>query len=55
MRTFSNRLTRKSITFSKEIGIHKACAALEDMYYNLIRPLKTLRLKNENGVCKNGH
>jgi len=49
MRTFSSRLTRKSIAFSKEIGMHKACAAIEDMYYNLIRPHKTLRLKNENG------
>lgn len=49
MRTFSSRLTRKSIAFSKEIGIHKACAVLEDMYYNLIRPHKTLRLGNENG------
>ncbi len=49
MRTFSSRLTRKSIAFSKEIGIHKACSAIEDMYYNLIRPHKMLRLKNEDG------
>lgn len=49
MRTFSSRLIRKSIAFSKEIFIHKACAAIEDMYYNLIRPHKTLRLKNEDG------
>ena len=54
MRTFSSRLTRKSIAFSKEIGMHKACAAIEDMYYNLIRPHKTLRLKNEDGGGKNG-
>ena len=54
MRTFSSRLTRKSIAFSKEIGIHKACAAIEDMYCNLIRPHKTLRLKNEDGGGKNG-
>ena len=49
MRTFSSRLIRKGISFSKEICIHKACAAIEDMYYNLIRPHKTLRLKNGNG------
>lgn len=49
MRTFSSRPTRKSIAFSKEIFIHKACAAIEDMYYNLIRPHKTLRLKNKDG------
>ena len=49
MRTFSSRLTRKSIAFSKKICIHKACAAIEDMYYNLIRPHKTLRRKNRDG------
>ena len=52
MRTFSSRLTRKSIGFSKEIGIHKACARLEDMYYNLIRPHKTLRLSENDGIRK---
>ena len=49
MRTFSSRLSRKSIAFSKEICIHNACAAIEDMYYNLIRPHKTLRRKNKDG------
>lgn len=49
MRTFSSRLTRKSIAFSKKTGMHEACAVPEDMYYNLIRPLKTLRRKNEDG------
>ena len=49
MRTFSSRLIRKSIAFSKEILIHKACATIEDMYYNLIHPHKTLRLKNKDG------
>ena len=47
MRTFSSRLTRKGIAFSKSIDMHKASAALEDIYYNLIRPLKTLRLNAE--------
>ena len=49
MRTFSSRLTRKSIAFSKEICIHNGCAVIEDMYYNLIRPHKTLRRKNKDG------
>ena len=49
MRTFSSRPTRKSTAFSKETGMHEACAVLEDMYYNLIRAHKTLRLRNENG------
>lgn len=44
MRTFSSRLTRKGIAFSKNIDMHKASAALEDMYYNFLKPLKTLRL-----------
>jgi hypothetical protein len=34
--------------------MHKACATIEDMYYNMIRPHKTLRLKNENGGGENG-
>ncbi len=45
MRAFSSRLTRKGIAFSKKLHMHKACAALEDIYYNLIRPLKTLHQK----------
>ncbi|CAK8720928.1 hypothetical protein KKHLCK_10130 [Candidatus Electrothrix laxa] len=49
MRTFSSRLSRKSIAFSKEICIHNGCAAIEDMYYNLICPHKTLRRKNKDG------
>ncbi len=52
MRTSSSRLTRKSIAFSKEIGIHKACSAIEDMYCNLIRPHKTLRLRESDDIRK---
>ena len=29
--------------------MHNGCAAIEDMYYNLIRPHKTLRRKNKDG------
>ncbi|MCI5224383.1 MAG: hypothetical protein D3924_17380 [Candidatus Electrothrix sp. AR4] len=54
MRTCSSRLARKRIAFSKEIGMHKACAVLEDMYYNLIRSHKISRLKNENEAVENG-
>jgi hypothetical protein len=35
--------------------MHKSCARLENMYYNLMGSLKKLRLKNENGECGNGH
>ncbi|CAK8713852.1 Transposase [Candidatus Electronema halotolerans] len=53
MRTFSSRLTRKGIAFSKNIDMHKVAAALEDMYYNFIKPLKTLRLNaDENSGLK---
>lgn len=48
IRTFSSRNTRKSIAFSKELDMYKASAALEDAYYNWMRPVKTLRLKIEN-------
>lgn len=45
MRTFSSSLTRKAIAFSKSIDMHKASAVLEDIYYNFVKLLKTLRLK----------
>ena len=44
MRHFNSRLTRKSLAFSKDIGLHCAAAAWEDLVYNLARPLKSLRL-----------
>jgi len=47
MRTFSSRLTRKGIAFSKNIDMHQAAAALDDIYYNFIKPMKTLRLNAE--------
>jgi len=42
-RHFNSRLTRKTLAFSKTIAMHQAAAALEDAYYNLVRPHKTLR------------
>jgi len=44
MRHFNSRLTRKSLAFSKELNMHKAAAAWEDLYYNLGRPHKSLRI-----------
>ncbi len=54
MRTFSSRPVRKGIAFSRKSACMKSevCAALEDMYYNLIRPLKTPRGKNEEGAVR---
>ena len=42
-RHFNSRLTRKTLAFSKTIKMHQAAASLEDGYYNLIRPHKSLR------------
>ena len=45
MRLFNGRLTRKTLAFSKRLAMLKASAVLEDAVYNLVRPLKTLRVK----------
>ena len=45
MRHFNGRLTRKTLAFSKEIGMYRASAAWQDLVYNLARPLKTLRVE----------
>jgi len=45
MRQFSGRLVRKGLGFSKSLSMHKASAVLEDMFYNLVRPVKTLRVE----------
>jgi hypothetical protein len=42
-RHFNSRLTRKTLAFSKTIAMHQAAAVLDDAYYNLVRPHKTLR------------
>lgn len=44
MRLFNGRLTRKTLAFSKRIEMLKAAVTLEDVVYNLVRPLKTLRI-----------
>ena len=43
-RTFNVRQTRKTLAFSKELFFHEAAAVLEDCYYNLVHPHKSLRL-----------
>jgi len=48
-RHFNSRLTRKTLAYSKSLEMHRAAAVWEDMVYNLIRPLKTLRLKVNDG------
>ncbi len=38
-------LARKGLAFSKDRAMYQASDAWEDLYYNLARPVKTLRLK----------
>ena len=48
MRHFNSRLVRKTLAYSKELEMYRASAAWEDICYNLIRPLKSLRLELAN-------
>jgi hypothetical protein len=45
MRLFNARLVRKTLAFSKDVGMYRASAAWQDLVYNLARPLKSLRLE----------
>ena len=45
MRLFNGRLVRQSLAFSKDLGMYRTSAALEDLVYNLARPVKTLRVE----------
>ena len=45
MRMFNSRLTRKTLAYSKQLAMYRASAVWEDITYNLVRPLKTLRLE----------
>jgi hypothetical protein len=44
MRLFNSRLVRKTVAYSKNLDLHKAAATWEDAIYNLVRPVRTLRL-----------
>ena len=44
-RQFNSRLVRKTLGYSKIVEMHRATATWEDIVYNLVRPLKTLRLE----------
>lgn len=50
MRHFNSRLGRKTLAFSKRLELHRAAAAWEDLYYNMARPLKTLRQEAPGGL-----
>ena len=44
-RLFNGRQVRKTLAFSKDINCHRAAAAWEDLYYNLVKPHKSLRVR----------
>ena len=44
IRLFNARFARKTLAFSKDVGMYRPSAAWEDLVHNLARPLKTLRV-----------
>lgn len=46
-RHMNGRLVRKTLSYSKRVEMLEASSLWEDVVYNLVRPLKTLRLKAE--------
>jgi hypothetical protein len=48
-RQMNGRLVRKTLSYSKELGMLKASCAWEDWVYNLTRPVKTLRQEVNDG------
>ena len=44
-RQMNGRMVRKTLSFSKEEKMLQASCALEDAVYNLVRPVKTLRIE----------
>ena len=47
-RQMNGRMVRKTLSFSKEKEMLKASCALEDVVYNLTRPVKSLRVEVNN-------
>lgn len=44
-RLFNSRQVRKTLAFSKDVDCYRAAATWEDMYYNFVKPHKSLRLR----------
>jgi hypothetical protein len=51
-RHFNGRLVRKTLGYSKIVEMHRATAAWEDIVYNLVHRLKTLRLEVFNNPMR---
>jgi hypothetical protein len=47
MRQHNRRLVRNGLTFSKELAMHRAAAAWEDLCHNFVHPHKSLRVRVE--------
>ena len=47
-RHFNGRQVRQTRAFSKSVVMYRASAALEDAYYNLVRPHNSLRVEVKN-------
>jgi hypothetical protein len=48
-RHMNTRLTRKTLGFSKRVALLRAASVWEDRVYNLVHPLKTLRVEVNDG------
>jgi len=44
-RLFTGRQVRKTLAFSKDVDCHRMAATWEDLYYNLVKPHKSLRIR----------
>lgn len=44
-RLFNGRQVRKTLAFSKNVDCHRAAATWEDLYYNFVKPHKSLRVR----------
>ena len=49
-RQMNGRMVRKTLSFSKEEEMLRASCSLEDSVYNLMRPVKTLRIEVNNDL-----
>ena len=51
-RHMNGRLVRKTLGFSKQVAMLRAACIWEDVVYNLVQSVKTLRIEVNHGVQK---
>jgi hypothetical protein len=54
-RLFNGRQVRKTLAFSKDPEMNRAAAIWEDSYYNLMRPHKSLRVRDHDSSKRQWH